>query len=355
MVKTKLEAILSVKYYRGNHLRENLQTIAVLYNLNIDEFIPYPSHEGGRNLVYRNKNVVVRISTSKDRNLNDYLAETEYVHYLAQNGADCVDVIPSVNGNLVEIINESYVSVFTVAEGDQIAAHGYRYLEGVSISKYFYDCGKVIGKIHSLSKEYEPKNKRFDFFDKYNEVYFDSLIPSEYTSLKESLSKLLAKLHNLEATRDNYGMVHFDFSDGNYNINYKTGKITTFDFENCRTFFYLFDLANLWTHGVGWIAGEQDVKERQKFMQEYFKYVLDGYQSQTEITKEMLNNLPLLIQAVLMENIIDKFEVQKAETGSFELDEEQAYKIECMIKNIEFMGFYSEIYDSENPFEISID
>ncbi len=235
-----------------------------------------------------------------------------------------------------------FVSVFTVANGDQIAEHGYQYRENVPLSEYFYNTGKTLGKIHALSKKYEATHKRFDFFDKYNEQYFEELLPNEFTELKNSLSSHLEKLRNLPKTKENYGMVHFDFSDGNYNIDYDTGKITVFDFENCRTCFYLFDLANLWTHGVGWIAYEKDIQKRKTFMEEYFETILQGYKSETQISDEELDLLPLMIQTVLMENIIDEFEVQENETGTFEHDEEIDFLIDCMIHNIEYMGFFAD-------------
>lgn len=328
--------------------------IARLYGVSPEKLSEYPHHEGGRNTVYRSNDMVIRVSDGADRTYEDYLAETEYVQYLARGGADAVDVIPSENGRLVEALDGAFVSAFTLAKGDQIAEHGYRYRDGAPLGEYFFNTGKTLGKIHALSKEYKPENRRFDFFEKYNEEYFDELIPSEFAELKTALSELLGKLRALDKSKKNYGMVHFDFSDGNYNIDYSTGRITVFDFENCRTCFYLFDLANLWTHGVGWIAHESDADKRRAFMLEYFDAILKGYRSETDISDDELNNLPFLIRAVLMENIIDEFEVQKSETGGFENDEEQAYRIECMVKGIEYMGFFDNIFSTEHPFELPL-
>lgn len=107
-------------------------------------------------------------------------AEIEYVHFLSKGGADVADSIPSVNGKRIEIINGKAVTMFEVARGEQIAEHGYRYIDGVPIDEYFYLTGKVLGKIHALSKQYKPVYKRFDFFEKYNEDYFESLIPDDF-------------------------------------------------------------------------------------------------------------------------------------------------------------------------------
>ena len=104
--------------------------------------------------------------------MNDYLAETEFVRFLAENDGPVANVIPSVNGELVEQIEIDgkviYAVLFAYAKGILIADNCYRYREGASLSEYFFNIGKALGKIHRLSKIYTPVNNRPDYFDKYN-------------------------------------------------------------------------------------------------------------------------------------------------------------------------------------------
>ena len=92
-----------------------------LYSLEGCAFTPVSGHEGGRSrivIVSRNgeKQYVLRISVLGDRSENDYLAETEFVRFLAENGAPVADVVPSVQGRLVERLDSKgkaiYVSLF---------------------------------------------------------------------------------------------------------------------------------------------------------------------------------------------------------------------------------------------------
>ena len=88
-----------------------------LYSLDDCTFTPVSDHEGGRNqimIVSRNgeKQYVLRISALGDRNENDYLAETEFVRFLAENGSPVADVIPSVLGRLVECIESDGKAVY---------------------------------------------------------------------------------------------------------------------------------------------------------------------------------------------------------------------------------------------------
>lgn len=333
-------------------IRKDYSLIEQLYNVNLNELTMFPSHKGGRNIVLYYQNITIRISKNKDRTYEDYVSEAQFVHYLASNGANTIDVIPSSNNKLVETHNGAFITAFTRAIGDQISDHNYRYLDNRPLKEYFFNTGKTLGKIHNLSKQYKPITKRFDFFEKYNETYFNELIPRKYSNLKNCLIIILNKLNNLPKSINNYGMIHFDFSDGNYNIDYNNGNITVFDFDNSRNFFYLYDLANLWAHGVGWIANEQDPLKRKAFIDKYFSIILNGYRNETTISDEELSRLPLLIKAVLMENIIDEFEVSKSKRKRYKLSKEQSYRLRCIVDDIDFIGFYDDIYNYKKPFKL---
>ena len=130
-----------------------------LYALDNYELRPVPGHEGGRNLVYicslnGQKKYVLRVSALGDRTEEDYLAETEFIRYLARNGAPVADVIPSVRGKLVERVEQDettvFLSLFEYAKGMLLSDNGYRYREGASLDEYFYHTGKALGSIHRL-------------------------------------------------------------------------------------------------------------------------------------------------------------------------------------------------------------
>lgn len=86
-----------------------LEQAKKLYSLEDCNFTSVAGHEGGRNqivIVSRDgeKLYVLRISSLGDRSESDYLAETEFVRYLAENGAPVADVIPSDQNRLVECV-----------------------------------------------------------------------------------------------------------------------------------------------------------------------------------------------------------------------------------------------------------
>ncbi len=321
-----------------------------LYALEGCSFTPVSGHEGGRNqimIVSRNgeKQFVLRVSALGDRSENDYLAETEFVRFLAKNGAPVADVIPSIHGRLVECVEADgkavYVSLFAYAKGMLLADNGYRYRESAPLSEYFFNTGKAMGVIHRLSKTYTPFHRRPDYFDKYNMEYLDSLIPDEYDELKTAVVKRLEAFRALPQDKSCYGLVHFDFSDGNYHIDMDTGVITVFDFDNCMNCWYMFDLANLWIHNEGWTRHEIDPVKRFALMRQCFEIQLQGYRTETDLPEEILERLPLFIDMVLIENIVDELECCARE-GEEPDWEDIGDAVECLISEIPYAGIGQE-------------
>ncbi|MBO5220128.1 MAG: aminoglycoside phosphotransferase, partial [Clostridia bacterium] len=117
-----------------------------IYSLNAYEIKQVSGHDGGRNIVFifsqnGENRYILRVSALGDREETEYMSETEFVHYLAQNGAPVADVIPSINGKYVEHVNHEgnviYISLFSYAKGILISDNGYRYRDGAPLSEYF--------------------------------------------------------------------------------------------------------------------------------------------------------------------------------------------------------------------------
>ena len=331
-----------------------LEQARELYQLNGYELQAVAGHEGGRNDIYicsrgGEKTYVLRISTTGDRTEEDYLAETEFLHYLAVGGALVADVIPSKNGRFVERIASAndtdkafvFASLFEFAKGMLLCDNGYRYREGAPLTEYFYNTGKTLGAIHRLAKNFTPKHRRADYFDKFNMDYIGQLIPDEYAELKAAIADRIRQFKEFPRTPDNFGLVHFDFCDGNYHVDLNTGDVTAFDFDNCCYCWYMFDLAHLWTHGVGWFQHESDVKRRKEGMDWYFSYILDGYRSETPVSEEELSKLPLYIDMTIIESVVDEFECAAREGEDVD-PEDIEDEVECLIGGIPYAGYFEE-------------
>lgn len=336
-----------------------LPKITARYGLSGYSMTQISPHEGGRNLVYICEKdgldaKIIRIAFLNDRGEDDFLAELEYVRYLSEHGANVSNVISSRSGDLMEeMLYENHtfsVCLFERARGKMLVENNYRYREGVPIAEYFHNCGKTLGKLHQLSKEYHPVHRRYSFSDKYSGNYIAQLIPASLPLLKEKMRGLLKTLEGLDRDQRSFGMVHFDYGDGNYMIDFDTGDITVYDFDDSCFCWYMFDLASTWRNGVGWVQFERDAAKRKKFMADYFETILTGYRSETVIEDSLLEQLPLFIQVVLMENIVSEFECMRNNGEALECDETLLYMITCMEEDIPYLGFFNNIYSCEEPF-----
>ena len=341
-----------------------LPAVSVLYGLEGYEISVVRAHHGGSNLVYicekaEAKTMILRIVLADDkRRKEDLLAEMEYVRYLYDNGGNVSNVISSSASNLVEeIVHDGYtffISLFEKAKGKQLPENGYRYREGVPIAEYYYNVGKTLGKLHQLSKSYNPTHSRYSFTDsafRFNAEYIKKLIPDSLSLLKEKMLELLDKLEGLSKSRETFGMIHFDYNDGNYSIDFDTGHITVYDFDESCFYWYMFDLACCWMSGVGWIQSEEDAQKRKAFMDNYFETILAGYRSETSLDDFMLGKLPMFIQVCQMDAIIWEFERMRDGNGDMVCDEELSYRIKCLEDDIPFNGFFHDIYSCDEPFE----
>ena len=165
----------------------------------------------------------------------------------------------------------------------------------------------------------------------------DEELRMTFGELKEAIAKRTEEFAGLPVNKDVFGMVHFDYCDGNYHVDMSTGEITVFDFDNCIYCWYMFDLAHTWTHGIGWCQFEPDPKKRLAFMEYFFDTVIEGYRSETDVSDDMLDKLQLFIDMTLIENIVDEFECA-ARKGE-EVDEEDIRQAAfCLINDISLLG-----------------
>ena len=313
----------------------------------------------GQNAVYYcekegNNGKIFRLSLN-DRSREELLAEAGYIRYLYENGGNVSNVITSLNGNLVEEITlnniTGFVGLFEKAKGMQFHENGYHYREGVPISEYYFNIGKTIGKIHYLSKKYESNHQRCSFFDKYNTNYINELIPGSFSLLKSKLNEIWNTLEQLGNNREIYGMIHLDYNDSNYSIDFETGQLTVYDFDNSCFGWYLYDLAFNWMYAVGYAQHEKDSETRKKIMDDYFNIVLKGYRTETGIEDWLLEKFPFFIDVVIMALIIEAFEYIRSNNKENEYDFELSYLIKCIEDGIPYMGFFHDIYSCEKPFE----
>ena len=126
-----------------------------------------------------------------------------------------------------------------------------------------------------------------------------------------------------------------------------TGEITAFDFDDCCTFWFAYELACAWDGGIGWTL-RRGLEERRAFMDAYMAQVLAGYGRANTLPAEALAQLSLFVRLVQVEELL--YFVRYLESGDAEMQARLAYRIRCIEDEIPFMGFFDSIYSPEHPF-----
>lgn len=339
---------------------DTLKKILSLWNMESYETTMYPPHDGCQNVVYYLTNgvdeYVLRLSFRGDRSLEQLQAETHFVDYLYTNGARVAYPIKSRNGELIEPITLDgitfYATVFTKAKGIRLVENNYRYRDGMPIEEYYQNYGKALGVMHRLSKIYKPVSDII-----VRPILIDSIshsiqkyLPKDQIVLRNKFDLLIKEAKEFPKDKDSYGLLHADFGDGNFTIDYDNGNITTFDFDDSSYSWFMYDIADAWTKGFGWAMFEDTAEKRKAKMDHWLGNVLEGYFTETTISDIWLKKLPFFIKLVEMEWVLGEFQEAVRSGEDMEYDEEIVFKIKCVEEDIPCFGFYDKMYNHKAPF-----
>jgi len=333
-----------------------------LFALNSREVKAFRSYEGCRNLVYSarkgDRHVILRFSYHQDRTRNQIRAELDFINYLAENGVRVSIPLLSQNGKYMEEISIEgapiYLVCFEKGRGMRVPDNGYRYREGVPLEEYYQNWGRVLGQMHRLSNTYQPLKPEFrrpDWFEIHaDKLDVDEMVPEELTIVRERIRRLLNEVKELSKDGQTYGLIHGDFNDGNFTVDYDNGDITVFDFDDCCYFWYAYELAAAWEGGIGrtMFAG---LEARKAFMDHYMEHVLEGYAKENKLTNECLTRIPLFITLIQIEEFLHYVQYIHNK-DDMEVQQHLNYLIACIEQDLPYMGFFDSIYSPTTPFSL---
>jgi Ser/Thr protein kinase RdoA (MazF antagonist) len=354
------ESIMDRQSLIEAHEKNLIERAVELYKLNAGDITAFESYEGCRNLVYAcrldTREVILRFSYRQDRTPGQIQAELHFINYLVVNGVRAAKPIPSINGKLLEsfLIDELpiYLVCFEKGAGMRVPDNGYRYREGVPLEEYYQNWGRVLGQMHRLSRSYQPlnpDNRRPDWFEIHaDKLAIDAVIPHELSLVRDRIHALLDKIRALSKDNQCYGLIHGDFNDGNFTVDYNNGDITIFDFDDSCYFFHAYELAAAWEGGIGrtMFAG---LEARKAFMDHYMENVLAGYARENKVSDGLLARIPLFIKLIQVEEFLH-FAPYIGHTTDEEIDGHLNYLVACIEGDIPYMGFFDPIFLPETPF-----
>jgi Ser/Thr protein kinase RdoA (MazF antagonist) len=341
--------------------KEVLDRAAKLFGTQKDALKVFEDYEGCANLVYEYQHsglpTILRISFRSDRTRADIEAELDYINYLATHGVRVSKPVMSVNGLYLETVETAdlpfHVTSFVKGRGMRVPDNGYRYRSDAPIDEYFQNWGHVLGQMHALTKAYVPPanhGRRLEWFALHSpEVTPDAMVPERYSAVRDKILAHLEVIKSLPKDKDAYGLIHGDFNDGNFTVDYTNGDITVFDFDDACYFWFVYELASAWEGGVGRIMF-RGLHERKAFMDHYFEKVLEGYNRENTLSDQWVARLPLFLKLIQIEEFL--YFVRYIDDGDEEIQAGLNYKMKCIEEDIPYLGFFDSLYSPERPFQL---
>ena len=132
---------------------ENLERMLQYFRISSNAIYPY---------TYEGKTRLLRLSPMEEKLHNNIYGEIEFISHLNQSNFPALNVIQSLQGNLVEEVSTPwgayYASVFDRVPGVQIGKTDLS-------EEIVYEYGRTLGKLHSVSAKYNPNIRRWSHID----------------------------------------------------------------------------------------------------------------------------------------------------------------------------------------------
>jgi amicoumacin kinase len=232
------------------------------------------------------RDYILRLSHSLRRTPELIYGEVDWINYLAAHGAGVAQAVPSVRGKLVELIDDDQGGHF-LATAFIKASGGSPWQREQWDERLFEEYGRLIGRLHALTKAYRPTNpawKRFDWDDP-TMLFVEQWLPGGNETIVESYRALVAGLRRLPQDGDSYGLIHQDAHGGNFFVD-ADYRITLFDFDDCVYGHFVYDLAMVLFYAV---TNRADAAE---FGLHFWRHFWRGYQQENDLDPAWLQQMP---------------------------------------------------------------
>ncbi|MBB3108764.1 Ser/Thr protein kinase RdoA (MazF antagonist) [Paenibacillus phyllosphaerae] len=237
---------------------------------------------------------MLRFTPSTLRTLEGIAAELEWIRYVAEHGLSVSVPVPSVGEEDIERIQgvgiDFYATSFTYAPGRKIG-----YPECLGNSSLYEQCGRMTGRLHELSKGYQPRARRHTWEHNAYLLQARAYIPAEQEDVLLALDELLAEVACLPVTDFAFGLIHGDINVGNFTVD-ESGELTLFDFDECQYSWYAEDIA-VQLYYLLYVFGEDSKAERLVQYELFKDHFEKGYTEEgRQLPDGWLAQLPLFLR-----------------------------------------------------------
>jgi Ser/Thr protein kinase RdoA (MazF antagonist) len=227
---------------------------------------------------------ILRIAHSFRRSESLVLGEVDWINYLAEGGISVAKAMPSESGKLVEVIEDQrggnfLVTAFVKAQGQAPW--------NLWTPELYESYGEIIGRMHTLSKRYQPKQLAWKRPDWNNDLFefVERYLPESESLAKKKYKDICEHVNTLAKDRESYGLTHPDAHGNNFFVD-ETGQITLFDFDECAYNWFINEIAIVLFYIV------QEAEDWHAFTGEFMSHFLRGYVQACPLNSAWLREIP---------------------------------------------------------------
>jgi Ser/Thr protein kinase RdoA (MazF antagonist) len=229
----------------------------------------------------------LRFNAISEKSLTALKAEIEILEYLRHQPLRVALPVQSLNQNFIETVENEwgtfYAVVFEALPGKQF--------ETEELQKdQFFTWGSALGKLHHFLKEMpeEYRQNRKSWRDQL--AFVQEILPTHETAALYELEQILKWSNGLDVTKENFGLIHYDFELDNQR--WDNGMVGILDFDDCVNHWYaadiVFALRDLF---------EKEIDLKNELVEEF----LSGYQSETRLDSQLEQEFPWFMR---MHNLV---------------------------------------------------
>lgn len=244
--------------------------------------------------VYQNGEAkILRVTHSSHRSQKELESELDWIQYLHGCGISIPAVFLSPNGKTVEAFEAEdsvfYASLFEKAPGNPVKVDDFN-------EKLFRIWGKVTGKMHRVTKNYQPGEniQPRSHWNGNDLLQLEYYYPKEDKEALAAALKVIEEVEKLPRTIDSYGLLHTDIHSGNFFYDGET--IHIFDFDDACYHYFASDIAIPLYYSTNSKHFYGTKEERNEFARGFLKAFLEGYREENTLSQDCLETIPLFLK-----------------------------------------------------------
>lgn len=236
--------------------------------------------------------LILRLSPpNKDVDIQAQRSIIDWMAFLANQGAAVPQPQQSLDGNLIEVIsteNGDWLAVVLTRAAGILS-------EELPFQQWnrqlFQSLGTAIGKVHAISRKYNPRTGiNFPQWDQGGNMFSRSIQNEPW--LIEKQSHILEHVRGFPRTPETFGLIHGDLHFGNFFIDEPSQIITLIDFDDCCYGWFSMDIAILLFDILVLYQGN----DKKKFGHDFMASFTAGYIQENPLPQSWLKQVPLFMK-----------------------------------------------------------